>query len=154
MKLDEKDKKLLNLLQKDSRESLTNLAKALDLSIDSTHKRIKKLTKEGIIYFKVFIDPKKVGYELIANIQIKLSNLGEDELVKFVSYLEKHPRVIELISIMGTYDLTCVIIAKDTNELEGTSRNIREDFRDIIADWRTVINLKVHKFEEYDFSNL
>lgn len=150
MHLDKRDKMLLELLQKNGRESLTNLAKALNLSIDSTHKRIKKLQAGGIIHrFGVFIDPKALGYDLVANVQIKLHNITEEELNKFVSFLMSHKNVIELITTLGEYDITCVIIAKNTEELEIISRYIRQKFKTLIADWRSVINLKVHKFEEY-----
>lgn len=150
--LDAKDKKLLSILQEDSRKSLTELARALNLSIDSTHKRMKKLKAVGIIdRFGIFIDPKALGYELVANAQIRLHNISEKELDNLVSYLRSHPNVIELISTLGEYDLTCVIMAKSTLDLEEISRSIRQKFRELIADWRSVINLKVHKFEEYSF---
>lgn len=75
-------------------------------------------------------------------------------MTKFISYLKTHPRVIELISILGDYDLTCVLIAKNTEDLEEVSRSIRQKFRTIVNDWHTVINLKVHKFEEFNFQEL
>lgn len=152
IKLDKRDKKLLSLLQENGRESLTKLANALELSIDSTHKRIKKLRASGVISkFGIFIDPKILGYDLIANVQIKLHNIGEKELNKFINYLKNYHNVIELISTLGEYDLTCVLIAENTENLEMISREIRQRFRDLIADWKSVINLKVHKFEEYHF---
>ncbi|MBI2670665.1 Lrp/AsnC family transcriptional regulator [Candidatus Woesearchaeota archaeon] len=150
MQLDDKNKLLLEILQKNSRESLTNIAKALKLSIDSTHKRIKKLYEKGIIVkFSIFINPKTLGYDLVANIQVKLQNISEEELNKFISFLTHHKNVIELISILGEYDLTLVIIAKNTEELELISRDIRQKFKNLIADWKSVINLRVYKFEEY-----
>jgi Lrp/AsnC family leucine-responsive transcriptional regulator len=151
--MDKKDKKLLTLLQENSRESLTVLSKKLSLSIDATHKRLKKLHASGIILkFGIFIDPKALGFDLVANIQIKLHNISEEELEKFINYLKNCNNVIELISTLGNYDLTCVIIAKNTEELEKISREIRQKFRSIIADWKSVINLKVHKFEEYSLN--
>lgn len=151
MNLDNKDRLLLEILQKNSRESLTNIAKAIKLSIDSTHKRIKKLyEKEIIVKFGIFIDPKALGYDLVANIQIKLHNISEEELNKFISFLKAHKNVIELITTLGEYDITCVLIAKNTEELEIISREIRQKFKDLIADWKSAINLKVHKFEEYN----
>jgi len=152
MKLDERDMQLLNLLQKNSRQSLTSLAKSIGLSIDSTHKRLKKLTNAGIIdRFGIFLNPKKLGYDLVANVQIKLHNINEEELVQFIGFLKAHKNVTELISTLGDYDLTCVIISKSTEELEQISRYIRQKFKELIADWKSVINLKTHKFEEYSF---
>ncbi len=152
MALDNKDKLLLEILQRNGRESLTNIAKAVKLSIDSTHKRIKKLHENGIIAkFGIFINPKALGYDLVANIQVKLQNITEEELNKFISFLTHHKNVIELISILGEYDLTIVIIAKNTEEYELISRNIRQQYKNLIADWKSVVNLKVYKFEEYLF---
>tara|TARA_Y100000310_G_C20643428_1_gene795243 strand:- start:342 stop:794 length:453 start_codon:yes stop_codon:yes gene_type:complete len=150
--MDKKDKQLLTLLQKNSRESLTKLSKSINLSIDSTHKRIKKLQEKGVIgRFSIFIDPKAMGYDLVANTQIKLKNISEKELNTFLAHLKAHNNVIELITTLGEYDITCVIIAKNTEELELISRQIRQRFKNLIADWKSVINLKVHKFEEYTF---
>lgn len=152
MELDEKDKKLLTIVQANGRASLTTIAKAIHLSIDATHKRLKRLEREGIIHhFSTAINPKALGFDLVANIQIKLHNIGEDDLRKFIAHLTQHPQVIELISTLGEHDLTCVIISKNTEDLELVSRQIRHAFRQLIADWRSVINLKVHKFEEYAF---
>ncbi len=150
--IDTKDKALLGLLQKNSREQLKILAKQIGLSIDSTKKRIEKLKKNGVIAkFGAFIDPKAVGYDLVANVQIKLQNLSEEELIKFIAYLKAHKNVTTLITTLGDFDITCVLIAKNTDEMDSLFREIRHKFKNIIADWKSVINLKVHKFEEYSF---
>lgn len=152
--MDKKDEKLLELLQINSREQLKTLSQKIGLSIDSTKKRIEKLKREGIItQFSIFIDPQALGYELIVNVQIKLHNFNQDDLNRMIAYLKTHSQVIELISISGDYDLTCVIIAKNTKDLDDTSREIRERFKQFIADWKSVINLKIHKFEEYSFKD-
>jgi hypothetical protein len=66
--------------------------------------------------------------------------------------LTEHKSVIDLLSIMGDFDLTCVLIAKDTNELEEISTQIRQKYSNIIADWKAMLILKTHKFEYYDLS--
>ena len=150
MKLDSKDKRLLHILQQNGRESLTNLAKAINLSIDSTHKRLKKLQERGIITrFGIFIDPKALGYEFVADVRVKLQNISEEEFTILLNYLKAHPNVIELITTLGDFDVTCALIARNTQELESISREIRQRFRNLIDDWKSVISLQVYKFEEY-----
>lgn len=150
--IDNKDKQLLDLLQKNSREQLKILAKQIGLSIDSTKKRIEKLKKAGILAkFGAFINPKAVGYDLVANVQIKLHNLSEEELAKFIAYLKAHRNVTTLITTLGDFDITCVLIARNTQEMDSLFREIRHKFKNIIADWKSVINLQVYKFEEYSF---
>ena len=148
--LDDKDKKILMILQKNGRESLTKIAKKVNLSIDSAHKRIKEMERKGIFESGIFIEPRNIGFPLIADIKIKLRNITELEKDKFIKNLTNHPRVIDLLSIMGDYDLTCVLIAKNTNELEELSTKIRQTYSNMIADWKAMLILKTHKFEYYD----
>lgn len=153
--MDSRDSALLMLLQKNGRASLTELAKEIGLSIDATHKRLKKLQKKGVIArHSIFIDPKAMGYELVVNVQVKLSNAGEDEKSKFLGYLIEHPHVIELISVLGDYDYTCVFIARSTEQYEQVSTKVRQLFKAIILDWKAAINLNVYKFERYDTHKL
>jgi DNA-binding Lrp family transcriptional regulator len=148
--LDEKDKKILMLLQKDGRMQLTEIAKKVSLSIDSVHKRIKEMQKKNIFYTGIFIDPRAIGFPLLADVKIKLRNITAEEKKDFIDSLTAHKRVIDLLSIMGDFDLTCVLIAKDTNELEEISTQIRQKYSNIIADWKAMLILKTHKFEYYD----
>jgi len=147
--LDDKDKKILMILQANGREQLTTIAKKVNLSIDSVHKRIKEMQKKEIFGASIWIEPRNIGFPLVADIKIKLRNMNEEEKQTFIKYLTNHPRVIDLLSILGDFDLTCVLIAKDTNELDEISTKIRQKFKDIIADWKAVLILKTHKFEQY-----
>jgi len=148
--LDKKDAQILEILQENGRESLTKIAKSVHLSIDSVHKRIKEMLKKGLFEFGIFIHPRAVGYGINADIRIKLQNYSETQKKAFLGYLREHPRVTTLISLMGDFDFTCVIAAKDTMELEQISSQIRQKFSHIIADWKGVLVLKTYKFEEYD----
>ena len=148
--LDEKDKKILMLLQENGRESLTNIAKKVHLSIDSVNKRMKEMERKNIYYSGIFINPRTIGFPLVADIKIKLQNITEHEKDKFISYLSSHTSIIELLSIMGDFDLTCVFIAKDTNQLDEVSTEIRQKYSHLIADWKAVLVLKTYKFEKYD----
>ncbi len=149
IQLDEKDKKILNLLQKDGRMTLKEIGKTVNLSIDSVHKRVKKLVESKVVHVGAFIDPKIIGYDIVASANIKIGNASDEEHKAFIDYLVKNPHTIEVISALGQYDLMVVFIAKTTEDLEKIYRAVRHQFKNIIADWESVINLKVHKFEEY-----
>jgi len=148
--IDEKDKKILMLLQEDGRMQLSKISKKVGLSIDSVHKRIKEMLKKGIFETGIFIEPRALGYPLIADIKIKLKNVSKEEMGKFTLYLQKHKRCIELLSILGDFDFTCVLIAKDSNDLDEISTEIRQKFKDLILEWKGLLILKQYKFERYD----
>ena len=148
--LDEKDRKILMILQKDGRESLTVIARKVNLSIDSVHKRIKEMKRKGVFTAGTFINPRVIGFPLVADIKIKLRNITEKQKEGFIEHLIDHPRVIELLSIMGDFDLTLVLIAENTDELDRISTEIRQKYNEMIADWKGILILKTHKFEYYD----
>jgi DNA-binding Lrp family transcriptional regulator len=149
--LDEKDKQILEILQQNSREKLTNIARKIGLSIDSVKKRIDKMVEKGILVFQALIDPRKIGFSFILSTTVKLHNITKEEFDSFINYLRTHPRVIELFTMAGDYDVAFVIIARNTEELENLQMDIRQKFNKIIADWRSALSLKVYKFEEYRF---
>jgi len=150
--LDEKDRKILMVLQGDGRTSLTVIAKKVGLSIDSVHKRMKEMKRKEVYSSGIFIDPRRIGFPLVADIKIKLRNITEKEKENFIKHLIGHPRVIELLSVMGDFDLTLVLIAENTDELDRISTEIRQKYSEMIADWKGFLVLKTHKFEYYDLS--
>ena len=152
--LDSKDRKILNLLQLDSRMMLKDIAKAIGLSIDSTHKRMKKMQKEGVFFPTILIDPKKIGYPLAVDVKVKLKDIDEKRYNEFIGFLTEHPNVIAVLTASGDYDITIPLIAKDYNQLDKLRLEIRQKFKDLIADWKAAVNLKVYKFERYDMERL
>ena len=62
IKLDSHDKKILEILLKNARESLNKIGKKVRLSRENVDYRIKKMIKEGLINrFNTIIDEKKLG---------------------------------------------------------------------------------------------
>lgn len=148
--LDDKDKQILMLLQKDGRMQLKEISKKVNLSIDSVHKRIKEMKRKEIFEITTSIDPRKIGFNLIADIKIKLKNVSEKERQEFIEYLQKHGSVTDLFAVLGDYDFTCVLIAKDSTELEELSTKIRQRFKELILEWKGLLVLKTYKFDEYN----
>ncbi len=148
VKLDKKNCKILNLLQKNCRMSLTDIGKRVDLSVDSVKKRIEKMEGE-VFYPKVQLRPRHFGFPNIVEVLVKLH--GDKK--EFIDYLRKHERVTELIELAGEWDFKIVIISKDYDDLGKITDEMRKKF-DNIVDWSESLTTKVHKFEDYDMLNL
>ncbi len=154
MALDKINCEILNLLQKNSRTTLTNLAKQVGLSVDSTTKRLNKLIKSEIFYSSIQMRPRHFGYETVIDIKVKLHNYGQKEYESMINWLTKNPYVVELIAVSGEWDLTIVLIAKDALDVGVKTEEIRNQFGNIISKWSQSITTKVFKFEEYDMKQL
>ncbi|HBI39543.1 MAG TPA: AsnC family transcriptional regulator [Tenacibaculum sp.] len=114
MKLDHKDKKLLNLLQEDSKQTTKRLSLKLSLSVTAVYERIKKLEKEKIIkQYTAILDKKKIDKALTVFCNIKLDKHTKEHIVLFENKINKLPEVIECFHVSGEFDYILKIYIKD-----------------------------------------
>ncbi len=150
--LDRIDRDILNILSKNARSKLTYVAKKIGLSIDATKKRIAKLERDGVISrYTIQVNPSVIGLPLAIHIYLKLKDFNQKRLGEFIEYLTGNPRVIDVMSMAGDYDLYIVFLASDTVDLDNRKNEIRRKFSDLIGDWKEVLVTKVHMLEDYKF---
>ena len=71
MNLDDTDKKIINELQLSGRESASNIAEKIKVSVPTVTERIRKLQDSGVILgFQAIISPSSVGLDISAIITV------------------------------------------------------------------------------------
>lgn len=114
MKLDKPDKKLLQLLQADSKRTNKELSGKLDLSVTAVYERIRKLERAGVISKYVgIIDPEKIEKSFMAFCQIKLVQHKKSNVVEFEAQVAKLTEVLECFHVSGEYDYILKVMVKD-----------------------------------------
>ena len=114
MILDAIDKKLLDLLQKDSKRTNKELSNRLNLSVTAVYERIKKLEKEGVISkYVTLVKKEKVEKTFVAFCHIKLVQHTQDYVIKFEKEVANLAEVLECYHISGDYDYLLKVIVKD-----------------------------------------
>ncbi len=152
IELDEKDRRILNILSDNARAKLTYIARHVQLSIDSVKKRIEKLERSGVITkYTIQPNPGALGYGLGVHVYIKLKGVTQERYDELIAYLKKDTRIIDLMSMAGDYDLYIVMLAKNTQEMDRMKMEIRQKFTDLVDDWKEVIVTNIYKLEEYKF---
>ncbi len=112
--LDDIDKELLKLLQKDSKQTNKALSYALGLSVTAVYERIRKLEKNGIISkYVALIDKKKVAKAFVAFCHVKLVQHSQDYVMKFEREVRKLDEVLECYHISGDYDYLLKVLVED-----------------------------------------
>jgi Lrp/AsnC family leucine-responsive transcriptional regulator len=112
--LDELDKELLKLLQKDSKQTNKALSHVLGLSVTAVYERIRKLEKNGIISnYVALIDKKKVDKAFVAFCHVKLVQHSQDYVMKFEREVRKLDEVLECYHISGDYDYLLKVLVED-----------------------------------------
>ncbi|MFA5174455.1 MAG: winged helix-turn-helix transcriptional regulator [Candidatus Pacearchaeota archaeon] len=116
IKLDLKDKKILTLLDEDSRLSNSQIAKKIQLSKPAVEYRIQRLQKNNIIFsYYTVIDITKLGYSQY-KIYFKFQNASIEDEQKIVDYWKKDRNSVWLAQIRGRWDLAVSILAKTNFE--------------------------------------
>ena len=135
MKIDGKDKRLVFLLDDNSRTSLSELASQLNLSREAVNYRIKKLQRSGTIKaFIIKLDFSKLG---LVNyiVYLKLNNLNPEEYRKFVDELSRKRFITWLASMGGRFDLVLEITAASVIEFDEQFSGLLGEYSDNIGNY-------------------
>lgn len=114
LKIDTTDRKLLMLLQRDSNQTIKELASQLNLTPTPVHERIKRLEKNGIIErYRAEIDAKKLGKSLMVLSHVSLQEHSKSLLHSFEEKIRALPEVIECYHVSGEHDYLLKVIIPD-----------------------------------------
>ena len=115
--MDAIDKKLLQLLQADTKKTTKELSIKLNLSVTAVYERIKKLEREGIIdKYVAILNRNKINKGFVVFCHIKLIQHSKDFLTKFESEVIKLPEALECFHVSGDYDYILKVCVKDMEE--------------------------------------
>ncbi len=124
IKLDSIDNKILELLSEDGRESASNIAEKVGLSIPATADRIKKLQDSGIIIgFKPIIDSKKINLDITAFITVYSESSKNFE--KVVSNANNNRNIMKCYTTTGDGSHLLLVKVENTEKLEKLLRTIQ-----------------------------
>lgn len=122
--LDLTDKKILNLLQQNSKANIKEIALKIGLTQTPTYERIKRLEKTGVIknYIAV-LDKEKVGFTIEVFCQVTLMVHSKEMITRFENAINKIDEVMECFHVAGNYDYLLKIIVKDMNSYQAFLKN-------------------------------
>jgi Lrp/AsnC family transcriptional regulator, leucine-responsive regulatory protein len=124
-RIDETDARILELLQRDGRESYAEVGLAVGMSGPSVHERVKKLEARGVIRgYSALVDPPQLGFTVLAFIFIKQvpGTIATDMTGDFVAIDE----IEECHHLAGEADYLLKVRAVDTRHLERVLHAIQQ----------------------------
>ena len=118
--LDLKDRKLLTLLDENSRYTNSQLAKKVQLSKPAVEYRLQRLQKNNIIFsYYTIIDFTKLSYQQY-KLYFKFQNTSLEEENKIIDYWKTSHFTIWVAQLRGQWDFAVSILAKNNNEFGQT----------------------------------
>lgn len=115
-KLDNIDRKIIKMLQKNARIPVKDIAKEVFLSSPAVSARIEHLEKSGIITgYHAQVDPTLLGYHIKAFINLEVE---PSQKKVFYPFIQAIPNVIECNCVTGDYAMLIEVGFRSTVELD------------------------------------
>lgn len=103
--LDRLDRHILELLQRDGRMSMTDLADAVGLTVSPCIERVKRLEREGVIQgYHARVSPAALDAGLLVFVEISMSSKSERTFDEFRREILRIPEVMECHLVTGDFD--------------------------------------------------
>lgn len=148
VKVDLKDKRILEQLQKNARQTIAQIAKNTKLPRDVVVYRIKKLEQNKVIRaHHTMLNPARLGYPLYSYVFFSSYNLKPEEEIKFINYLKSHKQIIYVAKNSGEFDFTIGICARDYMDFDDIIRGIRQRFIDVIKEIKITPVIQEYKYD-------
>jgi len=142
--MDDLDKKIIKTLNINARQSFREISKELKVSLSTISNRVKKLKEDGIIkgYIPI-INREKIGYDLTAAINIKLTH---GKLIEVQQKIAKDNHVSAVYDITGNWDSLIIAHFKGRGDLNRFIKNLLS--MDNVESSNTQIVLNIVKDEK------
>ena len=112
--MDDVDTAILRSLIKNSRISLSQMSKEIDVPDATISNRLKKLENEVIKRYTVILDWQKIGLDITTIIIIQTESEKHESVKEELSKLNE---VSEVYSVSGEYDILIKVWVQDIEEL-------------------------------------
>ncbi|WP_293577774.1 Lrp/AsnC family transcriptional regulator [Phaeobacter sp.] len=117
MSLDETDRRILSVLQKQGRISNADLSERVNLSASACHRRVQRLEVEGYIRdYVALLDARKLAVPTTVFVEITLSAQADEVLEAFEKAVARIPDVLECHLMAGTADYLLKVVAENTDD--------------------------------------
>ena len=112
--LEKKDRQLLAELQRDSRQTMQQLAERVGMSSSACWRRVRSLEERGVIErYAALVNPRNAGFGLSSMTLVSLARHEQENVDTFVREVMQHPEVLECFATSGEADFHLRVVVED-----------------------------------------
>jgi Lrp/AsnC family transcriptional regulator len=119
MVLDQRDRRILSLLQKDGSLSASEVAERIGMTPPPCWRRIRRLKDEGVLKKQVWLlDQQALGLEVTVYAAVRLTGHDDQLIAEFRQGVQSIPEVLECVIVLGNVDALLKIVIQDVRTYE------------------------------------
>ncbi len=115
--IDDLDRQILALIQRDAKRPQAEVAKQVGLSAAAVNERLKKLERAGVIrHYAAVVDPRALGAPITAFVEVFVEHPRFEPA--FLARLQKLDQVQECHHVTGEFSLLLKVRVRDIDALQ------------------------------------
>ncbi len=123
--LDERDRKILSLLQADAERPVNDIAASVALSPSACSRRIARLKEDGFIARTTAeLDRRKMGLPTTVFVIVRTGSHAADWLEKFHLAVSAIPEIVEVHRLTGNFDYILKIVLPDVEHYDAVYKQL------------------------------
>ncbi|HEU5266695.1 MAG TPA: Lrp/AsnC family transcriptional regulator [Jatrophihabitans sp.] len=140
--LDSTDRKIVEALRHDGRQSMRSLAQRLHISRAGVYARVERLERDGVITgYSATIDPEKYGRPLSAYVNLKVAQRSWQELGDRVLAIDD---VDHAALVSGDYDIVLLVRTRDVGTLRDLVLTRLQEMPEVLSTQTVLIFDELH----------
>ncbi|WP_421405423.1 Lrp/AsnC family transcriptional regulator [Agrobacterium fabrum] len=144
--MDDTDRAILSLLQKNADIPGKAIADAVNLSTSAVERRINKLKQDGIIEKIVaVVSPKAVNRTLSILVELEIQNEHRHTLEQFQRWLDGAPEVQSCWYVTGDMDFVLLVAVRHLDEYNAFIDRLMTEQQPFVRKYKSLIALKTVK---------
>ncbi len=125
IELDNIDRNILGILQRDATVSVQDIAGQVGLTNNPCWRRIKRLEEQGVIERRVaIVSPKAIGLGITAFVSIRIDTHNQQWLTSFADSIEQISEIIECHRMTGDVDYLLKVLVRDLEHYDNVYQEL------------------------------
>lgn len=114
MEIDDRDRRLLRLVQRDCRLSTAEMAEAVGMSTSACWRRLRAFEEAGLVTgYRAEVDAARAGLGFQAIVHVQLTRHDPDRLTEFIRAVERREEVMDCFATTGQADYHLRVLCRD-----------------------------------------
>lgn len=147
IKIDNFDKKIINILNNNSKTNFSKIANELNSTSKTIIDRVKKLENRKIIRgYSININYHKINLQKkYLNIKTNLQNIILEK--NFIKYCQNNPNITNIIKVFGNWDIIITIETITEDTFKEILFEIKDKYYNFIADYEFIESIETKKYK-------
>jgi Lrp/AsnC family transcriptional regulator, leucine-responsive regulatory protein len=146
---------ILSAVQRDSSQSIAQIAEKAALSSSACHRRLRALEDEGFIRsYSARLDPRKLGLGLQVFVELSLTSQSQETMDRFEEAVGRFDDILECHLMSGSADYILRVAATDMDHFDIIHRTCLSRLPGVSAMHSSFVIRRIKEWKGYSLERL